>query len=143
MNSIRLGCRFGIATFVLLAVVCGSGCVDWLPGDAEVQNVTPDQAAALIQDRGGDANFVILDVRGSDEFAGGHIADAVNLCYLCSAFADSIASLDKSKTYLVYCGSEHRSPLAVAAMKSAGFTSLYNMTGGLAAWKTQGLPVVQ
>jgi rhodanese-related sulfurtransferase len=142
MNSVRMDCRLGIAAVLFLAGVCGSGCIDPAPVP-DVQDVTPDQAAALIQQHAGDANFVILDVRNPDEFTGGHIQGAVNLCYLCSTFADSIASLDKSKTYLVYCGTEHRSPLAAAAMKSAGFTSLYNMTGGLAAWKTADLPVVQ
>ena len=84
-----------------------------------------------------------MDVRNPDEFAGGHIADAINVCYLCPTFQDEIEQLDKSLTYFVYCGSDHRSPLAAAAMKAAGFTRLYDLTGGLIAWKAAGLPVVQ
>lgn len=121
----------------------GAGCVDLLSQGSEVQNVSPDQAADLIEQHAGDANFVILDVRNPDEFATGHIEGAVNLCYLCAGFADSIASLDKTKTYLIYCGTEHRSPLAAAAMQSAGFPSLYNLTGGLTNWASQGLATVQ
>lgn len=143
MNSIRPLRHYGIAAGLFFAVVFGSGCVDSLPGGTEVQDVTPDQAAALIQAHAGDANFVIMDVRNPDEFAGGHIQDAVNVCYFCPTFADSIASLDKSKTYLVYCGTEHRSPLATAAMRGAGFADVYNLTGGLVYWQSQGHAVVQ
>jgi rhodanese-related sulfurtransferase len=120
---------------LFLAVGAGAGCVEWLTGSSAVQDVTPEEAHALIDAHAGDSNFVILDVRNPDEFATYHIANAVNVCYLCDDFSTSIAALDKSKTYLVYCGTNHRSPLATAAMIDAGFTSVYNMTGGLAEWE--------
>jgi rhodanese-related sulfurtransferase len=111
----------------------------------EVQNVTPLEAQSLIQSHEGDANFVIVDVRSPAEFAGGHLANAVNVCYLCTspAFRDAIAELDKSRTYLVYCCTEHRSPLACDFMLEEGFTNLYNITGGLFQWTAENLPIVQ
>ena len=140
--TIRSICLAGIAAALLPIVVAGTGCTGF-PTAPGVQNVTPEEAAALIQAHAGDADFVIMDVRNPEEFAGGHIQDAVNVCYLCPTFADSIAALDKSKTYFVYCGTEHRSPLATAAMIDAGFTSVYNLTGGLMNWQGEGYPVVQ
>ena len=65
---------------------------------------------------------MILDVRNPEEFAAGHIAGAVNVCFLCSTFGDDLAALDKSKTYLVYCASDNRSGQATAKMSQQGFT---------------------
>jgi phage shock protein E len=142
MKSIRSICQSGTAAAIFLALLFGSGCSGW-PTTAGVQNVTPAEATALIQARAGDANFVIMDVRNPEEFAGGHIEGAVNVCFLCPTFTDAIAALDKTKTYLVYCGTDHRAPLATAAMIDAGFTSVYDLTGGLVVWQAEGYPVVQ
>jgi rhodanese-related sulfurtransferase len=141
MNRRRLTYRSGTAAAFFLALVFTPGCVDW-PLNPAVQDVTPEAAAALIASHAGDTDFVIMDVRNPDEFATGHLQSAVNVCYLCPDFAAAIAALDKSKTYLVYCGTEHRSPLATAAMIDAGFTRVYNLTGGIVSWQSGGYPVV-
>lgn len=140
MNTLKSFCC-GVAAVLLLTVGFESGC-GWPQTAPSVKNLTPDEAAALIQTHAGDADFVILDVRNPEEFATGHLQNAVNVCYLCPDFADSIAALDKSRTYLVYCGTEHRSPLAAADMISAGFTHVYNLSGGLVTWRSQGHAVV-
>jgi rhodanese-related sulfurtransferase len=115
MKSIRSICQSGIAAAIFLALLSGSGCTG-SPITAGVQNIAPAEATALIQARTGDADFVIMDVRNPEEFVGGHIQDAVNVCFLCPTFTftDAIAALDKTKTYLVYCGTDHRAPLATA-----------------------------
>ena len=82
----------------------------------------------------------VIDVRTPAEFASGHIAGAVNIDEE-GDFAAGIAHLDKSKTYAVYCHSGRRSGLATTAMADAGFTSIYNLDGGLMAWQQAGGPL--
>jgi rhodanese-related sulfurtransferase len=57
-------------------------------------------------------------------------------------FEGEIASLDKSKTYAIYCQSGRRSRIAVETMNEAGFTKLFNLDEGIGSWQAAGLPVV-
>ncbi len=141
--------RAATATMVLLIpVLVGQGCpntaadVGSLP--PQVQSVSPAEAHALIRQRAGDPDFIILDVRSPEEYAAGHMDGAVLRCLLCTAsFADTIQDLDRTKTYLVYCRSGNRSATASRIMAEQGFTRIYNMTGGLTQWQAEGYPVVR
>jgi phage shock protein E len=126
------------------SLVSAFGCSTAPPDRAQYEAVTAAAAQALIDSHADDPDFIILDVRTPAEFAAGHIASAENLCVTCTppAFADAIADLDKTRTYFVYCGSQHRSPQAITAMQDAGFLHLYELIGGLAEWQADGLPVV-
>jgi rhodanese-related sulfurtransferase len=76
----------------------------------------------------------IIDVRTPAEFARGHIPGSVNIDVMNdSVFFPSIASLDKSKPYYVYCRSGGRSALACSMMADKGFTA-FNLIGGLSVW---------
>ena len=57
-------------------------------------------------------------------------------------FAKSIATLDRTKAYAVYCRSANRSKVAMNQMKQAGFTQMYDLAGGITAWKSAGGEVV-
>ncbi len=136
-----------VATLIALPLLMGPGCPLAPAHDspAEVQDVTPAEAEALIQSHQGDPGFIILDVRTPAEFDSGHIAGALNACVMfCNtSFEEAIADLDRSASYLVYCGSAHRSPTAAARMLEQGFTHVYQMTGGLSQWQNEGRPVEQ
>jgi len=131
----------------LSALAAGHGCTV-IPADGQTNqytSVTAAEAQDLIQAHADDPNFVILDVRTPAEFAAGHIADAINIDVNANSpsFANAVSSLEKSRSYLVYCGSQHRSPAAISIMQQQGFASLYEITGGLAQWQAAGLPLVQ
>ncbi len=104
--------------------------------------ISAGEAAALIDARAGDADFVILDVRTPAEYAGGHIDGAVNIDYNDPGFQSRIDALDRTKTYLVYCRSGNRSASAVAVMAGLGFVGVYEIDGGITAWTDAGQPVV-
>lgn len=87
-----------------------------------------------------DANIAILDVRTAKEFAGGHVAGAVNIDVNQADFAQKIDQLDRSKTYIVYCRSGRRSSKAVGIMAAKGFKNLYNVSDGFVGWNKNGLP---
>lgn len=81
-----------------------------------------------------DANTLILDVRTPEEVAEGFIPDAIKLDYRAADFADQLASLDRDKTYLVYCRSGGRSAKASELMVELQFEKVYNLEGGYLAW---------
>ena len=113
------------------------------PGVAATQSqvVTVDQARALIQKRAGRAEFVILDVRTPEEFAEGHITGAMNVNLLASDFEARMGTLDRGKSYLVYCRTGNRSTKAVQVMERLGFRSLYHMSEGIVGWQKKGFPL--
>lgn len=80
---------------------------------------------------------VVLDVRTPAEIAQGKIEGAIELDFYSRDFAQKVAALDKSKTYLVYCRSGNRSGQACSSMQQQGFTKLYNLQGGMIAWGRQ------
>jgi rhodanese-related sulfurtransferase len=76
---------------------------------------------------------ILLDVRTPTEYNTGHIAGAINIDFNSPNFASEIQKLDPSKTYFLYCRSGNRSGQASQIMKQAGFESLYDIRGGVAA----------
>lgn len=108
-----------------------------------VTNVTVSKAHRLIKERGGQTDFVILDVRTPEEFAEGYIAGAVNLDVQSRDFEKKLRALDRKKTYLVYCRTGNRSRRATIAMEALGFRSILHMHEGIVRWKQQNLPLAR
>lgn len=77
---------------------------------------------------------VIIDVRTSSEKIEGDIPGCLNIDMYSPEFATEIEKLDRDKTYLLFCRSGGRSGSACGFMDSKGFTSLYNLNGGIMAW---------
>ncbi|WP_342679778.1 rhodanese-like domain-containing protein [Methanofollis sp. UBA420] len=109
---------------------------------SEVKNVNVEEARALIADHEGDPAFVVLDVRTPGEVAAGHIEGAVTINYRNDSFSREISALDRGKTYLVYCRLGNRSARTAEMMVKDGFAEVYNMEGGITAWREAGYPVV-
>lgn len=82
---------------------------------------TPAAPAAPLAD-----DAVILDVRSPAEFAGGHVAGAINLPL--DRFVDGYAAIapDKAAQVLVYCASGARSGQAVQFLQQQGYTQVQN-----------------
>ncbi len=118
------------ALLALTLTACSSGTATTL---------SPSDFQALTQESG----VVALDVRTPAEFASGHLPDAQNLDVESPAFAQGLAQLDPNATYAVYCRSGNRSKTALDQMDQAGFTKVQDLDGGIVAWQSQGLPVVQ
>ena len=83
-------------------------------------------------------SLVILDVRTKGEYDSGHIYGATLM-----PVTELLARIGElaSRKYdpiLVYCGSGGRSKTASGILDSNGFTKVYNMLGGIAAWNSAG-----
>lgn len=122
----------------LIAVLFASTLALTSCGSSSATNLGASDFQAKTQETG----VVVLDVRTAGEFAMGHIENAININVEGMTFNSDIAQLDKTKTYAVYCHSGRRSGIAVDAMAEAGFTSLFNLDGGIQVWQSAGLPLV-
>ena len=66
----------------------------------------------------------------------------LNIDFESGNFVDEIKKLDKTKSYAVYCRSGRRSGLATEVMAKNGFTSVFNLNGGIIDWQSAGKPLV-
>ena len=81
----------------------------------------------------------IVDVRTPEEHAEGYIAGAQLMDISDEAgFKNSVQGLDKSKPVLVYCAAGGRSARASEYLSEQGFTAVYDLKGGMSAWKGAG-----
>ncbi len=87
--------------------------------------------------------YVIIDIRTKPEYDSGHIENAVMIDFYSKNFYEEISKLDKSKTYFVYCRSGNRSGKSLKQFKNAGFTQVYDLKGGINAWKAKGNKTVK
>lgn len=141
-----------VVVAALFAVSCGGGDDEGADSSgpepsAETQTaqgglvrVSPTAAAATIDDPPDD--LVILDVQTPEEFAEGHIDDAIMIDFYSDDFADQLAGLDPDVPYVLYCRSGNRSGQTLAIMEQLGFTSVQDVDGGVLAWQEAGLPLV-
>lgn len=81
----------------------------------------------------------IVDVRTPQEFSEGHIKNAVNIDWNGSAFDAQISKVDKTKPVFVYCLGGGRSASAASRMREMGFKEVYELDGGMMAWRSSGL----
>lgn len=88
----------------------------------------------------GTPSAVVLDVRTAEEVREGFIAGAMNIDFNDQNFEKRVSELDKSKTYFVYCLAGGRSGSAASWMKGQGFQNVYDLKGGMLAWRKEGMP---
>ncbi len=85
----------------------------------------------------------VVDVRTPKEFSGGYIEGAKNINFYDDDFAQQIAKLDKTKPVMVYCAKGGRSASAAEQFSKAGFPKVFDLDGGMSAWKAAGKKTVQ
>jgi len=132
--------------FLIVPLALFNGCIGQEDTDLEAQiieDVTLEEAFTLMEDNRYNEDFIIIDVRTPEEYASGRIEKAINLDYYSETFADELDTLDKDKTYLIYCRSARRSGQALDMMAELGFVEVYNMLGGMVRWERVGLPTVK
>ncbi|MFM6974791.1 MAG: rhodanese-like domain-containing protein [Agromyces sp.] len=88
------------------------------------------------------SSTVIIDVRTPEEYAAGHLENAVNINWE-GEFTSVIGELPKDGEYLLYCRSGNRAGQAKAFMDSSGYTNVTNLGSVQDAASATGLSVVQ
>jgi rhodanese-related sulfurtransferase len=84
----------------------------------------------------------LFDLRDAEAFAAGHIAGAKPLT------AEQLDNPDSLKKYrekmlILCCNSGAEASAAVRKLHAAGFTKVFNLRGGLTAWRADSLPLVR
>jgi thioredoxin len=100
--------------------------------------VSPLEFQSLITQQ---ASVQLIDVRTVSEYAGEHLKGSQNIDVRSGEFAKQIEKLDKNQPVFVYCLSGGRSASAARKIASMGFSEIYDMKGGIMAWKRAGLPL--
>ncbi|MGB5385923.1 MAG: rhodanese-like domain-containing protein [Eudoraea sp.] len=82
-------------------------------------------------------NAVLIDVRTPEEYAEGHLDNAVNINWYDENFMNEFKTVEKDKTIYVYCKKGGRSASAAEMLNSAGYTEVIDLQGGYDALKVK------
>ncbi|GIU27785.1 rhodanese-like domain-containing protein [Shewanella sp. MBTL60-007] len=76
-----------------------------------------------------EAGALVVDVRTPEEFAQGHLPNAINIPYEQINTAFSNKQIAKDRSVVVYCRSGNRSGIANQMLVREGYTNVYNGGG--------------
>ena len=144
--TVRKLCTSAILALLFATLVLLSGCSEGeetgIPGQVTV-DVSLEEAFTLMEDNQGSQDFMIIDLRSAEEYANGHIEEAVNIDYGAADFDAALDELERDKVYLLYSYKDDISGQVLDKMAELGFTRVYNMLGGMERWEKIGLPRVR
>jgi len=101
-------------------------------------DIPPSEAYTRLQNNEFD---LIIDVVGLNIYSLGHLPGVVNYVWADGTLNNTIPTLDKNLTYLVYCHTDPPSTASAQAMVNAGFKNIYRLEGNYKAWKDAGYPI--
>ena len=87
------------------------------------------------------ADILVLDVRGPDEHATGHIAGAKNIPHTDISARLSEIDTYRDKNVIVCCWAGGRADIAKRVLRDAGFSNILDLRGHMAEWERLGYPV--
>ncbi|HLI27122.1 MAG TPA: rhodanese-like domain-containing protein [Chloroflexota bacterium] len=118
------------------------GMASWVEHGLPVERVEQLSVHELRQRLLADPAVQVLDVRMASEWAEGRIERAVHLPLGDLPRGLDALPLDRTRPVAVVCGSGYRSSIATSLLKGRGFTTVWNVLGGMTAWKEAGYPLV-
>ena len=89
-----------------------------------------------------DTDFILVDVRTTEEYESGHIQDAVNFDFYSESFQNDILTLDKSSSIILYCRTQNRSTKTANYLKENGYKEIIVLAGGITSWVKNGNDLV-
>jgi rhodanese-related sulfurtransferase len=127
----RLFSKYCRLSFMILLIGCAVAKADM----GEIESISPKEASAMYLGK----KAVIIDVREDSEWNEQHIPGAIHI-----PLAQLNERLSELKQYkdspvITQCKAGGRSAQALSILKSAGFSKVYNMDGGIMAWDEAGL----
>ena len=117
---------------ILLSALMFTGCAGTSNNQPNIyRQISMDEAVTMMAQ---EIDYIILDVRRPDEFAAGHIPNAINVPNE-TIGTDEIPELpDKDQLIMVYCRSGRRSKEASEKLVKLGYTNIVEF-GGILDWK--------
>jgi rhodanese-related sulfurtransferase len=119
----------------VVAVVIVAG-YEWTANKQNFASISPQDAIRLMN-----MNALVLDLRPAEAFASGHLANARNFAPDQILNAAETLKKYKEKPVVVYDESGSVGTSAARQLAAQGFTKAVNLRGGIAAWRTENLPV--
>jgi len=80
----------------------------------------------------------LVDVRQLGEWQSMHASTALHIPL--GEISQRMNEIPQEKPVVVICASGARSSMAATAIANAGYNEVYNFSGGMAAWRSAGLP---
>jgi rhodanese-related sulfurtransferase len=117
-----------IALLVASPLACGLASSPAISNDALASQIASGTAP------------VVLDVRSTSEYDGGHVPGAIHLPFQSVSSHHEELGLDKAQPIVVYCAHGPRAALAGRALRKAGYSNVLYLEGHMSAWKDAGLP---
>jgi len=87
--------------------------------------------------------MIIIDTREDNEWARGHIPNAVHLGKGVIERDIEKAIPDKDAPLVLYCGGGYRSALAADNLQKMGYRNVISMDGGWRGWTEAGFPTIR
>ena len=110
------------------------------PGAEAQARLTADAFESMLAQ---DKTAQLVDVRTPREYSGGHIEGAQLINFYDADFGQKIAKLDKNKPVMVYCAAGARSAGAAEQLQKMGFIKVFDLEGGMNAWRAGRKKTVQ
>ena len=131
--------KFFLDNWMLIALVLTSGALLLAPvlQNASSGGLSANDAVSLINRE----KAVVVDVCEPAEFAAGHIVGSKNIPLADLQAKLAAAAKNKGLPLILVCQSGARSARAMATAKTLGYEQVHSLGGGLAAWKSAGLPL--
>lgn len=103
--------------------------------------ISAQELAGLLRKK----SVVLLHVLPEEHFAAGHLPGALNLCAYETAFLqrvqEAVPELDTPLVVYGEGGASLDSQVAAERLRTAGYTQVQDLRGGLSEWRAAGLPV--
>jgi len=106
------------------------------PASAGFRSLSPAEAQQLINSR---KDLLIVDVRSPEELKEGAIANSVLIPFW--QILRGERTLPRDRPLLLVCAIGGRSYAVAQVLQHNGYPELYNLSGGIEAWKKVGLPL--
>lgn len=99
-----------------------------------MKNISPAELYLWLKEQ---RTFLLIDIREDWEHAAFHIG-GVHLPM--TSLLEQKSNLPRDKNIVLYCEKGIRSVIAIQRLEALGFNNLYNLSGGVAAWKQMQKP---
>lgn len=123
-----------LALAIILALFAAGPLMQFIHG---IKNIGPMQAVQLVNREGG----VFVDVCQPEEYKAGHIPNSLNVPLTALQQPPKQLEKYKGKPVVVSCRSGNRSVKGAVMLRKQGFQTVYSLSGGLAGWQRDNLPL--
>lgn len=125
-------------TATLIAVLALLFIVELIKLKRGANRINPVAATDLINHK----NAVIVDTRGAEAFASGHIIGSVSLPVAELLSKNKKIEKLKSQPIVLVCNADHEAQKIATSLQQQGF-AIYILGGGIRAWREADLPLVK